>query len=155
MVLLLAALALQAGGASIEPLGVELRDVAVPPAADARLDSAAWGAPQITIVTRSGRASVWLLRAADTVFVVTRVPDRTPSWADAVSVCLDVAGDRAPVPAHDDFQFTLRRVLDSSVVYRGRNGRWQPPLDDPDWRLGATHAGGGWEAGSASDKAGW
>ena len=153
--LLLAALALQAGGASIEPLGVELRDVAVPPAADARLDSAAWGAPQITIVTRSGRASVWLLRAADTVFVVTRVPDRTPSWADAVSVCLDVAGDRAPVPAHDDFQFTLRRVLDSSVVYRGRNGRWQPPLDDPDWRLGATHAGGGWEAEAASDKAGW
>ena len=153
--LLLAALALQAGGASIEPPRIELRDVAVPPQAEAPLDSATWGTPQITIATRSGRASVWLLRSADSVFVVVRVPDRTPSWADAVSLCLDVSGDRAPAPGHDDFQFALRRVLDSSVVYRGRNGRWQPPLDDPDWRVGAAHAGGGWEASAASDAAGW
>lgn len=153
--LLLATLVLQAGGASSEPPRVDLRDVAAPPSADGSLDSAAWGAPQITIATRAGRASVWLLRAADSVFVVARVPDRTPSWADAVSVCLDVSGDRGPAPAHDDFQFTLKRVLDSSVVYRGRNGRWQAPLDDPDWRVGATHAGGGWEAAAASDTAGW
>ena len=109
----------------------------------------------MSIATRSGRASVWLLRAADSVFVVARVPDPTPSWADAVSLCLDLSGDRAPAPAPDDFQFTLRRVLDSSVVYRGRNGRWQPPLDDPDWRVGATHAGGGWQAATLSDAAGW
>lgn len=153
--LLLAALALQVGGASTDPPRVGLREVAVPPQAQGPLDSTAWGTPQITIATRSGRASVWLLRAADSVFVVARVPDPTPSWADAVSLCLDVAGDRAPAPAHDDFQFTLRRVLDSSVVYRGRSGRWQPPLDDPDWRVGATHAGGGWEATSLSDAAGW
>jgi hypothetical protein len=72
-----------------------------------------------------------------------------------LSVCLDVAGDRAASPAHDDFRFELRRDLDSSVVYRGRGGRWQPPLDDPDWRLGAEHAGGGWEAATASDSSGW
>ncbi len=153
--LLLAALALQATGASTDPPRIELRDVAVPPQAQAPLDSAARGAPQNTIPTRSGRASVWLLRAADSVFMVASVPDPTPSWADAVSLCLDVSGDRAPAPAHDDFQFTLRRVLDSSVVYRGRNGRWQPPLDDPDWRVGAGHAGGGWEAAALSDAAGW
>ena len=151
----LLALALQAGGASIGPPAVEPRAVTIPPSADASLDSAAWGVPQITISTRSGRVSVWLLRAADSVFVVARIPDRTPSWADAVSICLDVSGDRGPAPDHDDFQFTLRRVLDSSVVYRGRNGRWQPPLDDPDWRVGATHAGGGWEAAAAADAAGW
>jgi hypothetical protein len=154
-VLLVAALVLQAGGASGEAPSVDLRDVSAPPLAHSSLDSTAWGPPQITVATRSGQASVWLLRAADSVFVVARVPDRTPSWADAVSLCIDLSGDRAPAPAHDDFQFTLRRVLDSSVVYRGRNGRWQPPHDDPDWRVGATHAGGGWEAAAASDSAGW
>jgi hypothetical protein len=154
-VLLLAALALQAAGGPREPPSIELRDVTAPPGAGASLDSAKWGAPQVTIATRAGPASIWLLRAADSVFVVARVPDRTPSWADALSLCLDVSGDGAQAPAHDDFQFTLRRVLDSSVVYRGRNGRWQPPLDDPDWRIGAVHAGGGWEAASKSDSAGW
>jgi len=132
-----------------------VHDVAVAPAADARLDSVTWGPPQVTIPTRQGQASLWLLRAADTVFVAARVPDRSESWADAISVGIDVAGDRAAAPAHDDFLFVLRRVLDSSVVYRGRGGRWQPPLDDPDWRLGATHAGGGWEAATASDPSGW
>jgi hypothetical protein len=134
---------------------VRIHDVPIAPAADARLDTVAWGPPQVTIPTHQGRASVWLLRAGDTVFVVARVPDRSESWADAVSVCLDVAGDRAATPAHDDFRFVLQRVLDSSVVYRGRGGRWQPPLGDPDWRLGATHAGGGWEAAAASDSSGW
>jgi hypothetical protein len=154
-VLLAVALALQTGGISPQPAGVRLHDVPLPPPAGAQLDSAAWGSPQLTIPTPSGRASVWLLRAADSVFVVARVPDRTPSWADGVSLCLDVSGDRAAAPAHDDFQLLLRRVLDSSVVYRGRDGRWHPPFDDPDWRVGSTHAGGGWEAAAASDAAGW
>jgi len=155
-VLLIAVLALQAElpGATRDA-AVQVHDVAVAPAADARLDTVAWGPPQLTIPTRQGRASVWLLRAADTVFVAARIPDRSESWADAFSVCLDVAGDRAAAPAHDDFLFELRRDLDSSVVYRGRGGRWQPPLDDPDWRLGAEHAGGGWEAATASDASGW
>lgn len=109
----------------------------------------------MTIPTRQGHVSVWLLRAADTVFVVARVPDRSRSWSDAVIVCLDPSGDAAPAPGHDDFEWSLRRVLDSSVVYRGRDGRWQPPLGDPDWRVGADHTGGGWEAGAADDGAGW
>lgn len=155
-VLLIAVLALQAGTpGAIRDDAVQIHDVAVAPAADARLDTLAWGPPQVTILTRQGRASVWLLRAADTVFVAARVPDRSESWADGFSVCLDVAGDRAASPAHDDFRFELRRDLDSSVVYRGRGGGWQPPLDDPDWRLGAEHAGGGWEAATASDSSGW
>jgi hypothetical protein len=129
--------------------------VAIPPAADARLDTVAWGSPQITIATRQGRASVWLLRATDTVFVAARIPDRSESSADEISLYLDVTGDRSAAPGHDDFQFALRRALDSSVVYRGRGGRWQPPLDDPDWRLGAAHRGGGWEAAVESDPEGW
>jgi len=149
-------LALQGGTPVATPDDVvHIHDVTLAPAADARLDTVTWGPPQVTIPTRQGRASVWLLRAADTVFVAARFPDRSGSWADAISVCLDVAGDRAATPAHDDFRFELRRVLDSSVVYRGRGGRWQPPLDDPDWRLGAKHDGGGWEAATASDSAGW
>ena len=99
--LVLAALALQATGGSTGPPGVELRDVALPPSVNAPLDSTGWGAPEITISTRSGQASVWLLHAADSVFVVVRVPDRTPSWTDAVSLCLDLSGDRASAPAHD------------------------------------------------------
>ena len=104
---------------------------------------------------QQGRASVWLLRAADTAFIVARIPDRSPSWTDALVICLDVSGDRADAPAHDDFQFLFRRALDSSVVYRGRGGRWEPPLDDPDWRLGSSHAGGGWEVSATEDSSRW
>jgi hypothetical protein len=74
---------------------------------------------------------------------------------DAVTVCLDAAGDRGGAPGHDDFQWLLRRTLDSSVVSRGRGGRWTPPLDDPDWRLGAARGGGGWEVGGADAPGGW
>ena len=128
---------------------LRLRAIARPPAADGRIDSAAWGPPQLRIATAQGQASVWLLRAADTAFVAVAVPDRSRSWSDAVAVCFDIAGDRATAPAHDDFQWSLQRVLDSSVVYRGRAGRWEPPRDDPDWRLGAARAGGGWEVSGA------
>jgi hypothetical protein len=133
---------------------VRLHALPRPPAADGRPDST-WGAPQLRIATAQGEAAVWLLQAADTVFVAVRVPDHTRSWSDGVAVFLDVAGDRAPAPVHDDFQLSLLRVLDSSVVYRGRAGRWQPPLGDPDWRLGAARGGGGWEVSAADDGNGW
>jgi hypothetical protein len=132
-----------------------IRNVPLPPPATAAIDSATWGSPQVTVPTRGGRVSLWLLRTADTVFVVARIPDRSRSWADGFVVCLDPDGEAAPAPGHDDFEWMLRRVLDSSVVYRGRDGRWQPPLGDPDWRVGANHTGGGWEAGAADDVAGW
>jgi hypothetical protein len=154
----LAPVALAVLQASLLPADVAdtlvIRGIEVAPTA-ARLDTLAWGAPQVTLATRQGAASVWLLRASDTVFVVARVPDRSAAWADALELCVDVSGDRAPSPAHDDFRFSLRRVLDSSVVYRGRAGRWEPPLDDPDWRVGPQHGGGGWDASTADDSSGW
>lgn len=134
---------------------LRLREIERPPAADGRIDSIAWGLPQVRIGTVQGDASIWLLRAADTMFIAIAIPDRTRSWSDAVAVCFDVRGDRAAAPAHDDFQWSLQRVLDSSVVYRGRSGRWEPPLNDPDWRLGSARGGGGWEVSSADAAAGW
>jgi hypothetical protein len=134
---------------------LRIRDVLAAPSPNGRFDTLPWGAPQITIPTRQGTVSLWLLRAMDTVFVAGTMPDRSDSWADVIAVCLDVAGDRTPKPGHDDFQFALHRLLDSSVVYRGSNGRWQPPRDDPDWRVGPTHGGGGWEAAAVSDGRGW
>ena len=152
-----AALSLQlAAGAAGPPADtLRVRSIARPPAPGAGIDSAAWGSPQVRIPMRQGNASVWLLRAADTLFVAAAVPDTTRSWADALAVYFDVRGDRGPAPAHDDFQWSLRRTLDSSVVYRGRDGRWEPPLDDPDWRIGAVHSGGGWEVSETDDARGW
>ncbi len=146
-------LALPLPGAATDTL--RLRAVSQPPAADGRIDSTAWGAPQIRIATPQGPVSVWLLLSADTAFIAVAVPDRSPSWTDAVAICVDVAGDRAASPAHDDFRWTVQRQLDSSVVYRGRDGRWVPPLDDPDWRLGSARGGGGWEVGAADRGDGW
>ncbi|MEP7176337.1 MAG: hypothetical protein ABI860_07260 [Gemmatimonadales bacterium] len=134
---------------------LHVRPIARPPEADGRIDQRAWGAPQVRLATGQGVASIWLLRAADTVFVVAAIPDRTRSWADAIAAGFAVAGDGADAPAHDDFQWSFQRTLDSSVVYRGRSGRWEPPLNDPDWRLGAEHAGGGWEVGGADGSSGW
>lgn len=105
----------------------------------------ALGEPAIRIPTRQGTALVWLLRASDTVFVVASIPDSTPSWRDDFVLSLDIKGDGGPSPQHDDFQMDFPRELDSSVVYRGRNGRWQLPQDDPDWRLGSARSSGGWE----------
>ena len=126
-----------------------------PPPSVLAADSARYGLPQVRIPTRQGTALVWLLRALDTVFVVASIPDSTPYWGDDFVLSLDTRGDGAPSPQHDDFQLYFRRVLDSSVVYRGRNGRWQPPRDDPDWRLGSDRAGGGWEVRASGDARGW
>ena len=134
---------------------LHFRAVARPPSADGRIDSLAWGTPQVRIPTAQGLASIWLLRAADTVFVAAWIPDASPSWSDALTVCFDVSGDRGAAPAHDDFRWSLQRALDSSVVYRGRAGRWEAPRDDPDWRVGAVHSGGGWEAGGTDGAQGW
>ena len=134
---------------------LRVRAIARPPSAEGRPDSTGWGEPQVRIVTRQGTASIWLLRAADTVFVAASIPDATRSWTDALAICFDVVGDRADAPQHDDFQWSLQRVLDSSVVYRGRAGRWEPPLNDPDWRLGPEHAGGGWEVSAGEGGHGW
>lgn len=132
-----------------------IRTIERPPPPGVALDSARYGLPQVRIPTRQGTALVWLFRASDTVFVAASVPDSTPFWGDDFVLSLDTRGDGAPSPEHDDFQLDFRRVLDSSVVYRGRNGRWQPPGDDPDWRLGAERSGGGWEVNALDDRVTW
>jgi hypothetical protein len=68
---------------------------------------------------------------------------------------VDTRGDAAASPQHDDFQLYFRRVLDSSVVFRGRSGRWEPPRGDPDWRLGSDRTGGGWEVSARDSAKGW
>jgi hypothetical protein len=102
-----------------------------------------------------GTALIWLLRSADTVFIAASIPDTTHYWGDDFVLSLDIRGDGGPSPQHDDFQWYLRRVLDSSVVFRGRNGRWEPPRDDPDWRLGRDRSGGGWEVTARDGSRGW
>jgi hypothetical protein len=125
------------------------------PAPRVAVDSAGYGLPQVRIPTRQGTALVWLLRASDTVFVAASIPDTTPYWGDDFVVSLDTRGDGGDQPQHDDFQLYFRRSLDSSVVFRGRLGRWEPPKGDPDWRLGAERSGGGWEVSARDGAKGW
>jgi hypothetical protein len=113
------------------------------------------GKPTLRIRTGQGSVKVWVVQAADTIFIAAAVPDTTPYWGDDFVVSLDTRGDAARTLQHDDFQLYFRRVLDSSVVFRGRNGRWEPPRGDPDWRLGADRSGGGWEVTGASNARGW
>ena len=113
------------------------------------------GPPQVRLRTGQGTALVWLQRANDTVVVTAVIPDSTPYWGDDFVLSLDIGGDGATAPQHDDFQFYFRRMPDSSVIFRGRNGRWEPPRGDPDWRLGKDRAGGGWEVACSSDPRSW
>jgi hypothetical protein len=127
------------------PDTVAVRAVDRMPATDCLGDSAMWGTPQIRLRTGQGTASVWLLRVADSVYLVAAIPDSTFYWGDDLVLSLDTEGDRAEAPQHDDFQWYFRRILDSSVVYRGRAGNWDPPQGDPDWRLRRERHGAGWD----------
>jgi hypothetical protein len=118
-------------------------------------DSITVGRPTVIVRTGQGVASVWLSRRRDTVELYAAIPDSTVDWSDDFVVSLNLGAERGETPGHDDFQWYFRRVLDSSVVYRGRDGRWQAPLGDPDWRLGADRAGGGWTVSSGSSASGW
>jgi hypothetical protein len=134
---------------------VRIRAIPRPPDPVVPVDTARLGSPQVRIRTGQGTALVWLLRAVDTVFVAASIPDSTPYWGDDFVISMDTRGDGGPAPQHDDFQLYFRRVLDSSVVFRGRNGRWEPPRADPDWRLGAERSGGGWEVSGQDQRNGW
>jgi hypothetical protein len=134
---------------------LKIRPISIVPAESQIIGSSLLGLPQLRIRTGQGTAMVWILRARDTVFLAASIPDSSYYWGDDFVVSLDTSGDAAEQPQHDDFQLYFRRALDSSVVYRGRNGRWEPPRDDPDWRLGRERAGGGWEVSGGSGKTGW
>jgi hypothetical protein len=133
---------------------IPLRRVDAVPA-DAGGSFASLGVPSVQIRTGQGIARIWLLRARDSAFVVARIPDSTYYWGDDLVISLDISGDRGQVPGHDDFQWYFRRALDSSVVYRGRAGRWEPPRGDPAWRLGREREGGGWTVAVQGDGTGW
>jgi hypothetical protein len=132
-----------------------VRRVPVAPRFDGVASVAEYGAPSVVLPTAQGGLSVWVVRAADTAYIAARLTDSTFYWGDDFVISLDALGDRTPGPGHDDTQWYLRRVIDSSEVYRGRHGRWMPPGDDPDWRLGKERSGDGWEVLGSSDDKGW
>jgi hypothetical protein len=134
---------------------LSVRTITHPPRPGISIDRVTLGKPAVRIRTGQGSALIRLVRAADTTFLAARIPDSTPYWGDDFVLSFDTRGDAAATPQHDDFQLYFRRVLDSSVVFRGRNGRWEPPRGDPDWRLGADRSGGGWEVSATSDNRGW
>ncbi len=125
------------------------------PVFDGRADSTEYGAPSVTIVRPAGTVQLWIHRYEGKVYLAARMPDSTFYWGDDLVISLDTRGDRATAPQHDDFQWYFRRTVDSSVVFRGNGGRWQPPLGNPDWRLGQEREGGGWEVRSVDDGKTW
>ncbi len=141
---------LQASGDTLR-----IHSLPAPPPREETVDSVHYGSPQLRLRTRQGTALVWLLRSADTFFVAATIPDSTAYWGDDFVLSLDTRGDGGSSPQHDDFQWYLRRVTDSSVIFRGRDGRWEPPKGDPDWRLGKEWSGGGWELSARNGVEGW
>ena len=130
---------------------LRIRPLTTPPGFDGVVREAEYGTPMFEL----GGGAGWVARYQDTVIIAVRFADSTFYWGDDVVVSLDVWGDRGTAPGHDDFQWYLRRTLDSSVVFRGEQGKWRAPRDDPDWRLGQDREGGGWEVRAVSDSAGW
>lgn len=122
---------------------------------DGRADSAEYGTATLTLTRPGGTVSLWLRRDGPWTYVAAAIEDRTFYWGDDLVISLDTRGDRASAPQHDDFQWYFRRTLDSSVVSRGEAGKWRAPRGDPDWRLGAERAGGGWEVASINGVGGW
>ena len=114
-----------------------------------------YGAPTLELSRPAGIALIWLRRDEQYVYLSASIPDSTSYWGDGLAISLDTSGDRSDGPMHDDFHWDFRRVLDSSVVYRGESGRWRAPRDDPEWRLGAEREGGGWEVRATSSADGW
>jgi hypothetical protein len=137
------------------PDTLRIRSIDRSPRLDETMDSSHYGPPQLRMRTGQGTALVWLLRAGDSFFVAVAIPDSTPYWGDDFVLSMNVRGEGDPRPGHHDFQWYFRRVLDSSVVYRGRGGRWEAPRADPDWRLRAERAGGGWEVDARDDRTAW
>jgi len=134
---------------------LRIRTVERQPSPGEAVDSSRYGPPQVRLATKQGVALVWLLQAADTFFIAATIPDSTAYWGDDFVLSMNPRGDAGARPGHDDFQWYFRRTLDSTVIYRGRGGRWEAPRGDPDWRLGTDRAGGGWEVSARDDGKSW
>ncbi|MEP6573911.1 MAG: hypothetical protein ABJD11_14505 [Gemmatimonadota bacterium] len=150
---MLLVLLLQLAATSADTLVI--RRATTPPVFDGRADSVEYGSPTAIITKPGGVVRLWLRRSGESVYLAAELDDSSFYWGDDLVIGLDTGGDRASTPQHDDFQWYLRRVTDSSIVYRGRNGTWEAPRDDPDWRLGSERTGGGWELRSVSDSSRW
>jgi len=125
------------------------------PVFDGHADSAEYGLPTLAIARPAGLVQLWLRSHGGMVYLAARLPDSTFYWGDDLVISLDTRGDRAASPQHDDFQWYLRRSLDSSQVFRGEAGRWLPPRGDPDWVLGKERSAAGWEVRSSDGPEGW
>jgi hypothetical protein len=134
---------------------VKLAHLPLPPSPHKTPDTLLYGPPQLGLRTLQGTTQIWFLQSADTFFIAATISDSTEHWGDTFALSIDTKGDAGARPGHDDFHWEFRRVLDSSIVFRGRNGRWEPPKGDPDWRLGRDRAGGGWEVSARGYPEGW
>ena len=134
---------------------VPLRVLAHAPVFDGVIGTDEYGPPILQMQTQRGLVPVWMGRSGDWVYVAAALPDSTAAWRDEFALLLDPVGDRSPAPGHDDSQWVIRRVLDSSEVLRGVHGRWQLPGDDPAWRLGPARGGEGWDVRATSAPTGW
>ena len=132
-----------------------IRSLARAPRFSGLVDSLAWGSPTLVIAKPTGLVRVWARRWRDEVDIAALIDDSTPYWGDDFVVSLDPLGDRSAAPDLDDRQWYIRRVLDSSVVFSGGEGRWHPPKGDSRWRLGVHRAGRGWAVHTASDGTHW
>lgn len=131
---------------------LRLLPVATAPRFDGAASVAEYGAPSLLL---EGGTTIWLRRDSGFVYLAATMTDSSADWADDLVISLGVHGDAGAAPGHFDFQWCFRRVLDSSIVYRGEGGHWRTPQDDPDWRLGAAREGGGWEVRAATTAGGW
>ncbi|HEY7028305.1 MAG TPA: hypothetical protein VH438_11890 [Gemmatimonadales bacterium] len=134
---------------------LRVRTAARAPVFDGRATAEEWGTPSSLIQRPGGIVRLWLVRWQESVYLAAEVEDSTYYWGDDLVISLDTRGDASPAPDHDDFQWYFRRMIDSSVVFRGQGGKWQPPRGDPDWRLGKDREGGGWEVRTENGPGGW
>src|SRR2546425_6148461 len=134
---------------------LHIRALSHAPSFSGQVDSLEWGSPSLMISKPSGRVRVWVLRWRHEVYIAALIEDGTPYWGDDFVVSPDPLGDRSAVPDQDDHQWYFRRVLDSSVVFTGRGGRWRPPGDDSRWRLRGRRSGRGGAARVFRRRAPW
>ncbi len=80
-------------------------------------------------------------------FVAATIPDTHPYWGDDFVLSLDTQGRwRCEPRSTTTSSCTSAGCWTAAWCIGGRNGRWEPPQGDPDWRLGR-RAVGWWVGG--------